>query len=188
MDEHGVSGHEPLTILDLPHEDILHHQIFTRLPLSSLFQLRASCTAFHACVTNYFATMHKLDLTHVPPKFGLSAFEVISEDAGNLRVLCVRNSKDWLTDAVLTPVIGNNPHIEKVDFASCSTLRHMSIAKLAFCTGLRELSFRECQWLAPESLMQLVWARGETFEKLDLSGCWSVNDHSVIAIASCCKK
>ena len=175
-------------LLDLPVSDILHQHIFRRLPLSSLFQLRATCTALHDSVAEFFTTAKKIDLTYVPPKFGVKAFQIISKDAYNVRELIVRNSKDWMTDDVLVPVIKNNTYLEKVDLTNCTSLNHLSVVNLIGCNELRELYFRECVWLSPQSLMQLICVRGSTLDRIDLTGCWEINDQLVQIVANYCPK
>lgn len=180
--------HHSLSLLDLPHEDILYQHVFRRLPLSSLFLLRASSTTLYHCVSDYFHQSQKLDLTHVPPKFGVSAFNIISKEMYNLRTMYVRNSKGWLTPSILTPVISGNPRLEKIDITNCTSLDNNIITKLVSCTSLEELNFRDCHWLHPDSLTQLLWLRGVHVTRLDVGGCWELNNTTLFTIGNSCKK
>ncbi|XP_013387642.1 F-box/LRR-repeat protein 15-like [Lingula anatina] len=191
MEQHETEEHWPPShsILDcLPWEDVLFKKVFPNLAVQTLFSLRRVSKQFHECITYYFQTSKCLNLSRIAARCNGVAFQIMTNDNSNLQELNLRNSKDWLTDELLVPVLQRNGRLLLIDISNCTRLTNESIRILALhCPNLCRITLRECIWLSVVAVTNLVLhCRGLTH--VDLSGCWNLNDEAVVTMAMCCQQ
>ncbi|XP_051897452.1 F-box/LRR-repeat protein 15 isoform X4 [Pristis pectinata] len=127
-----------------------------------------------------------------PSKFGAAipqhAFCRLLKDNMVLHHLSVHSCSDWLTDLELSPVIGQNHHLEKVDVTGCRDLSRQTLETLSLnCPNLQYLSLRQCDWVDPLSLRSLA-DRCSRLVSIDLTACKQLNDEAVCYLVRKCPK
>ena len=178
-----------ITILDvLPWDDVLFKSIFPCLELTTLFQLRTVSQQFKSCIEGYFSCCRRVNLCRVSLRFTVDAFELLTYNNYSLRTLVLRNSKNWLSDPVLNPVLENNANLNKIDLTNCTSLSSTCLQCLAIsCKNIQEILLRDCHWVSVEGLM-IIAQNCLNLQKVDLSGCWEINDNAIITLARSCQK
>ena len=172
----------------LPWHDVLFRSIFPCLSLTTLFRLRQVNSQYKQCVEEYFSQCHKVNLCRVSVRFTITAFNILTKDNSQIRTLILRNSKSWLSDDLLIPVLKNNNKLQKIDLTNCTSLSNRSIQGMASnCPDLRELLLRDCHSLSLEGLTAIAFNCSK-LEKVDLTACWEVNDEAVITLARLCTR
>ncbi|XP_064614688.1 F-box/LRR-repeat protein 15-like [Liolophura sinensis] len=172
---------------ELPWQDVWFELILSRLSLKELFLLKAVSQESKELVKEYFKYRFVVDLSSVGAKFNKGAFLALTEDMQNLRELVLKNTKDWLTDDVLMPVLGSNVHLRRVDLTGCNNISNLVLQVLAsHCPELRELCLCSCHWVSQEGLTSVAM-QCRKLEKLNLTGCWDIGDDTVIALVLFCQ-
>lgn len=173
---------------DLPWEDIIFRYILPCLPLTCQFKLRSVSREFNELIRAYFQSCRTCNICRVVTQITPQAFKILTEDNTSLTSLVLRNGQNWLTDALLIPVLSNNSKLQKVDLTHCSSVSNICLQKISTsCFQLTSLSLRECHWVS-ESGMTVVLLNCPKLSQLDLTGCWLLNDDVIILIAQICKK
>lgn len=173
---------------ELPWQDVWFELILSRLSVKELFQLRAVCQHSNELVKEYFKYRFVVDLSSVGAKFNKGAFLALTEDMQSLRELVLKNTKDWLTDDVLMPLLGNNPQMRRVDLTGCNNISNLALQVMAsHCPELRELCLCNCHWVSQEGITSVA-TQCRKLEKLNLTGCWDIGDDTVIALVLFCQK
>lgn len=177
-----------VTIFDLPWTDVVFQHIFTLLPVQTLFHLRRVCSTFQQMVREYFSIAKRINIARIGGKVTAEAFHILTDESTNLVHVNLRNSKDWLKDSRLIPVIKNNSRLQSLDLTNCISISNATIQVVAsFCKELKSLTLRDCVWLSPEGVMALG-LHCMQLEQIDLSGCWNVDDESIIVLVKGCTR
>jgi len=177
-----------LALTDIPWDDVLYRTLFPMLPWRSLFYLRGTCRDTFNCVNQYLEVCRRVNLIQTGPRMNAATFNVITGRNQSIRILFLRNFKDWLVDAVVCPVIEQNMFLAKLDITNCSTISNQTVMTAANkCRQLEELKMRDCPWLTPEAIMAVAHGCPQ-LSHLDIAGCWNINDDAVILLSVACKK
>lgn len=185
-DEHGERT-DGIGFTDLPWEDIIFRYILPCLPLTCQFKLRSVSREFNELIRAYFQSCRTCNICRVVTQITPQAFQILTEDNTSLTSLVLRNGQNWLTDALLIPVLSNNSKLQKIDLTHCSSVSNICLQKISTsCFQLTSLSLRECHWVS-ESGMTVVLLNCPNLSQLDLTGCWLLNDDVIILIAQICK-
>ncbi|XP_046325923.1 F-box/LRR-repeat protein 15-like [Haliotis rufescens] len=169
----------PVTFFSLPWEHVICRHLFPFLSVKEVFQLRVISTQFRDIVDTFFRTTFTLDLSRVAARVTSEAFVLMSHNNLCLKKLTLINSKDWLSDTVLKPVLLNNPYLLKVDLTNCSNLTNLCVNVLAVnCHALQLLVLRDCHWVSKEALTGLL-VNCRELEHVDLTGCWNLDDEVI---------
>lgn len=171
----------------LPWDDVVYKYIFRCLTIKHLFKLRATSKLCLRCVGGYFSKMRSLRLVNLGTKFKNGHFKTITKDSFMLRIMVIREANNWLQDDILLPVLENNESLERVDFSQSNTITNVSIQKLVITAGrcLQELTLRDCHWLENTTLNQ-IGMNCPRLKKIDVSGCWQVDDNGVSSLVMLC--
>ncbi|KAL2077951.1 hypothetical protein ACEWY4_025636 [Coilia grayii] len=174
-------------LLDLPWEDILVTNVFCYLPLRHLLILQRVSKQFRSLIQVYLANCRTFDLSQVGAHVPKEAFCSILSDNKVLQNLSVQNCSDWITDRELLPVIGQNPHLQRVDMRSCCGLsRHSLVAVSLSCLRLQHLGLAHCEWVDSLSLRSLADHCGD-LRSVDLTACRQLKDEAIGYLARHCR-
>ncbi|KAL4240990.1 F-box/LRR-repeat protein 15 [Mactra antiquata] len=203
---HGDTCHEPLedmyhapgesgdmmepsvTLFDVPWDDVIFQYILPLLPVQTLFQLRRVSTISLLMIKDYFSQTKEINIARIAGKVTPKAFQILTCDNESLIRLNLRNSKDWLTDELLIPVLKCNPKLQLLDLTNCTSVTNAVLQTTAsFCTGIQKLLLRDCVWLSPEGVT-VLGLYCKNLDTIDFSGCWNVNDESLTVLVSGCPK
>lgn len=177
-----------ITFLDIPWDDVLFQYILPLLPVQTLFQLRRVSTLSRAMIREYFSQAKEINIARIAGRVTADAFHILSDDNTNLLRINLRNSKNWLSDELLTPVLKCNPRLQLLDLTNCTSVTNTTLQCLAVnCPNLQKLILRDCVWLSPEGVT-VIGLYCKNLEAIDFSGCWNVNDESLTVIVSSCRK
>ncbi|XP_062594412.1 F-box/LRR-repeat protein 15-like [Saccostrea cucullata] len=177
-----------LTFLDIPWEDVVFKYIMPCLPLQTKFQMRRVSKQWLEMVTLYFSVNKTVNTCRIANKMTVGALSIMTRNNSSLQDLVLRNSKDWLTDPVLMPVLKQNPKLQRLDISNCSFVTNSSLQVLGVnCQNVRVVSLSECHWVSVDGLTVLAM-QCVNLESLDLTGCWGVNDEAITLLAVRCKK
>ena len=175
-------------LFDLPWHDVIFPHLFTYLPIQTIFKLRAVSQTGYDLVRDYFSVAKVINIARIAGKLNSCAFQTITRDNTNLVHLNLRNAKDWLTDSVLCPVLKENHKIQSLDLTNCITISNSTLQILSMkCPHVQTLILRDCHWLSVEGLSTIA-LNLDQLEKIDITGCWNVNDESIILLVMNCKK
>ncbi|XP_051897449.1 F-box/LRR-repeat protein 15 isoform X1 [Pristis pectinata] len=175
-------------LLELPWEDVLVPHVLCHLPLCQLVCLQRVSKQFRALIQVYLANCHSLDTSQFGAAIPQHAFCRLLKDNMVLHHLSVHSCSDWLTDLELSPVIGQNHHLEKVDVTGCRDLSRQTLETLSLnCPNLQYLSLRQCDWVDPLSLRSLA-DRCSRLVSIDLTACKQLNDEAVCYLVRKCPK
>ncbi|XP_012686581.1 F-box/LRR-repeat protein 15 [Clupea harengus] len=174
-------------LLDLPWEDVLVTHVFSYLPLRHLVTLQRVSKQFCSFIQVYLANCRTFDLSQVGPHIPKEAFCSILSDNKVLQNLSVQNCSDWISDKELLPVIGQNPHLQRVDMRSCAGLsRHSLVAVSLSCLRLQHLSLAHCEWVDSLSLRSLA-DHCKGLRSVDLTACRQLKDEAICYLARRCQ-
>lgn len=174
--------------MDIPWEDVVFKYIMPCLPLQTKFQLRRVSKQCLEMVTLYFSISHTVNTCRIANKMTAGAFSIMTKNNTSLQDLVLRNSKDWLSDAVLMPVLKQSSRLQRLDISNCTVMTNTSLQVLGVnCQNVKRLSLSECHWVSADGLTVLAM-QCVNLESLDLTGCWGVNDEAITLIAMQCKK
>lgn len=170
----------------LPWEDVVFLHIFPHFTIPQLFQFRRVCRFCRDACDSYFAWQRSLDCCQVSSRLTSNAFTLITKSNSCLRLLKLKNCKNWLSDTVLVEILKRNPRLYELDLTGCSCLTNATLFTLAeFNPGLKVLKLRECRWVSSDAITQVsLCCNG--LQHVDLTGCWEVMDSCVSSLASCC--
>lgn len=171
---------EMFEFLNLPWEQVLCNHILTYLTFPDLFKLRCVSKGCKELVETHFNRQFHVNTTHLGDNCTASAFVIITKDCTHLKTLILRGAKSWLTNDVFLPVVTSNPLLEKIDLTGCIALSGCTAYAIgANCPNLKHLSLRNCVWLSRDNLMSFIFNK-RTIEYIDLSGCWNLDDETVV--------
>ncbi|XP_062382174.1 F-box/LRR-repeat protein 15 [Sardina pilchardus] len=174
-------------LLDLPWEDVLVTHVLCYLPLRHLATLQRVSKQFRSLIQVYLANCRNFDLSQVGPHISKEAFCSMLSDNKVLQNLSVQNCSAWITDKELLPVIGQNPHLQRVDMRGCSSLsRHSLVAVSLSCLRLQHLSLAHCEWVDSLSLRSLADHCGGGLRSVDLTACRQLKDEAICYLARRC--
>lgn len=174
------------TLFDIPWDDVLFQYILPLLPLQTLFQLRRVCTTSLQMIKEYFSKTKDINIARIGGKVTADAFHILTHENTNLVRLNLRNSKAWLTDALLIPVLKCNSRLQLLDLTNCTSVTNAVLQCVAVnCSGLRKLILRDCVWLSPEGVT-VIGLYCKDLETIDFTGCWNVNDESLSVLINSC--
>ncbi|XP_050394185.1 F-box/LRR-repeat protein 15 isoform X1 [Patella vulgata] len=166
-------------ITDLPWEHIICRKIFPCLRISTLFGLRCVSRELKALVQLYFNTLFSLNISRCSGKMTAVAFEIMTCNNYCIKVLNLSNSRDFLSNDGLVPVLRRNPLLSVINFASCSGLSNVSLQSLASeCPSLKTLILRDCHWVNDDGLLSVA-LRCDQLVTLDLTGCWNLGNNTL---------
>ena len=186
MSASTVNTPDPFQIL--PWEDVIFKYIFNSLHIHTLCHLRAVSTTCLHCVQEYLKVKRTINLTWIPLRFNETAFRWLIDGNKSIRRLILRNSKGWMTDLLLQPVLESNKMIKHADFKNCTAISNNSILKLAENNpSLEIIGLQECVWLSVQALKGLS-ANSPNLHTVNLTGCWEINDDAVISLIHSCQK
>lgn len=176
------------SFLDLPWDDVLFQYILPLLPIQTLFQLRRVSSMTCQMIQEYFSQSKEINIARIAGRVTAHAFHILSDNSTNLLRLNLRNSKNWLTDSLLCPVLKCNPRLQLLDLTNCTSVTNSTLQSVAVnCPGLQKLILRDCVWLSPEGVT-VIGLYCKDLEAIDFSGCWNVNDESLTVVVSNCKR
>lgn len=179
---------EELTLLDIPWEDVIFRYIMPCLPLQTKFQLRRVSKQCLEMVTLYFSINKTVNTCRIANKMTTGAMSIMTRNNTSLHDLVLRNSKDWLTDAVLRPILKQSPKLQRLDISNCSSVTNSTLQVLGVnCQNVRTVCLNDCHWVSVDGLTVLA-IQCVNIESLDLTGCWGVNDEAITLLAMQCKK
>lgn len=182
------ASEEKLTFLDIPWEDVIFKYIMPCLPLQTKFQLRRVSKQCLEMITLYFSVSRAVNTCRIANKMTAGALSIMTKDNVGLHDLVLRNSKDWLTDSVLIPVLKRNQKLQRLDISNCSFVTNSSLQVLGVnCQNVRTVCLTDCHWVSVEGLTVLAF-HCVNIESLDLTGCWGINDEAITLLAQQCKK
>lgn len=174
-------------MFDIPWEQVLCKHFLPYLTLKELFLLRGLCRQFRDLVDCHFSLAFRINTSLCSATFSSQAFDVLTRNNLCLKELVVCNSKDWLSDALLVPLLQSNPGLVKVDLSNCYTISNSSLYTIgAHCWQLTSLSIRGCVWASRDGLLSVMSNR-LPLQYVDLSGCWDVSDDDVISLVTHCQ-
>jgi hypothetical protein len=174
-------------LFDIPWEQVLCKHFLPYLTLQELFKLRGICKQFHDLVDCYFSLAFKVNTTSFSATFSKRAFEILTRNNFCLKELVLCNSRDWLSDETLVPLLQGNPGLRKVDLSNCTALSNSSLYTIgAHCPQLNSLTLRGCVWVSHDGLVSLITNR-LPLQYVDLSGCWDLADDDIIHLVTYCK-
>ena len=177
-----------MTIFELPWTDVIYQYILPMLPVQTLFHLRAVCTTFQRLIQEYFSIAKQLNIARIGGKVTANAFHSLTDESTKLVHVNLRNSKDWLRDSLLTPVLRANDRLQSLDLTNCISISNTTVQIVAsFCRELKSLTLRDCVWLSPVGVSALG-LNCLQLEQIDLSGCWNVDDESIIVLVKGCSR
>lgn len=186
MDKEASKGE--CHLLDLPWEDVLVPHILCHVPLQNLVSLQRVSKQFHSLVQIYLANCRTFDLSPIGPCIPKDAFCSMLKDNKVLQSLSLQNCSDWVSDAELLPVIGQNQQLLRVDLSGCAWLtRHSLVAVSLSCMHLTHLGLAHCEWVDSLSLRSLADHCG-ALQSVDLTACRQLKDDAICYLASKCLK
>lgn len=170
-------------LLSLNWDDIIIPHILPYLTVKELFLLRPVCAEALDLVTSYVTQSRRLDLASSnPDRFTITAFQIITSGATNLRHLNLRGSSlRWLRNEILQPVLFSNCNLTFIDLSFCSALTNgilFALATTECAKKLKVLKLESCGWADSEALITLFSATCSLVD-VDLTGCWQSGDASV---------
>ncbi|XP_068610903.1 F-box/LRR-repeat protein 15 [Brachionichthys hirsutus] len=175
-------------LLELPWEDVLIPRILRQLPLQQVVSLQRVSKQFHSLVQVYLSNCRTFDLPSAGPSVPKEAFCSMLKDNKVLHSLSLQNCSDWVTDAELLPVIGQNQQLQRVDLSGCVWLtRHALVAVSLSCTRLQHLGLGHCEWVDSLSLLSLADHCGG-LQSVDLTACRQLKDDAICYLAKKCLK
>jgi hypothetical protein len=176
------------TLFDVPWDDVLFQYILPLLPVQTLFQLRRVCTTSLLMIKEYFSQSKEINIARIAGKVTAKAFHILTDENTNLLRLNLRNSKGWLSDELLIPVLKCNPKLQLLDLTNCTSVSNAVLQCAAVhCPGLKKLMLRDCVWLSPEGVT-VIGLYCKDLETIDFNGCWNVNDESLSVLVSSCPR
>lgn len=179
---------EELTFLEIPWEDVIFKYIMPCLPLQTKFQMRRVSKQCLEMMTLYFSISRTVNTCRIANKMTAGALSIMTKNNTGLHDLVLRNSKDWLTDPVLIPVLKQNQKLQRLDISNCSFVTNSSLQVLGVnCKNVRTVCLTDCHWVSVEGLTVLAF-HCVNIESLDLTGCWGITDEAITLLAMQCKK
>ena len=179
---------DAVSLFDLPWHDVIYPHLFTCLPIQTIFLLRGVSKTGYELVREFFSVTKEINIARIAGKLNTNSFQIMTRDSTNLVRLNLRNAKDWLSDSALCPVLKDNGKLQFLDLTNCMGITNSTMQVLAInCPQLQTIVLRDCHWLSVEGLSTLA-LNLECLEKVDLSGCWNVNDESIILLVNSCPK
>lgn len=184
--DHSEEGPTTTTLFDIPWDDVLFQYILPLLPVQTLFQLRRVCKTSLHMIKEYFSQTKAINIARIGGKVTANAFHILTDENTNLVHLNLRNSKAWLTDDLLIPVLKCNPRLQSLDLTNCTSVSNVVLQCVAVsCLGLKKLILRDCVWLSPEGVT-VIGLYCKDLDTVDFTGCWNVNDESLSVLVSSC--
>lgn len=175
-----------VSIFDIPWQEVLCRHVLSHLNLPTLFSLRLVSQKFCSLVDLHFSLVFTINTSTYADCFSSAAFTVLTSRNSFLKKMILCNSKDWLSDVSLLPVIQNNPLLDTIDLANCLSISNASLYTIgAYCHKLRWLSLRGCVWVTSDGMLPLI-ANQQPLEYVDLSGCWNLDDEAIIQLVQYC--
>ncbi|XP_002741467.1 uncharacterized protein LOC100372595 [Saccoglossus kowalevskii] len=169
-------------LLDLPWDDILVGRIIPFLSLSEIFQLQLVSKLSLQLIRHYFSKCSILDFSEVAHKVKEAMFHRAVENSVCLRVLILKNCKDFLKDENFIPVVEQNPQLQKIDLTGCLSLTSQSIQAIAnSCPALHYISVHGCHWVQAPALAVLAM-NCECLQYVDLTSCWELDDETILVL------
>ncbi|XP_045211718.2 F-box/LRR-repeat protein 15-like [Mercenaria mercenaria] len=175
-------------LFDIPWDDVLFQYILPLLPVQTLFQLRRVCKTSLLMIKDYLSQTKEINIARIAGKVTTTAFHILTDENTNLLRLNLRNSKGWLSDELLMPVLKCNPRLQLLDLTNCTSVTNAVLQCVAVnCSGLQKLILRDCVWLSPEGVT-VIGLYCKDLEAIDFNGCWNVNDESLSVLVSSCPR
>lgn len=146
--------YQPITISSLeslPRDDVLFKLLLPKLDVKDWLSLHQTSKTFSNILDAFFVVNKYL---RVSDAHTLSAqtFCRMSHSATNLRSLIV-HSCHWMTDALLKPVLKNNPKLEILDITDCIHCTSTTLQVLTVnCPNISCLVLRGCTWVEPTAV------------------------------------
>lgn len=182
-----MASPELVCLFDIPWEQVLCKHLLPCLTLKELFQLRGLSRQFRDLVDCHFSLAFSVNTSLFSATFSSQAFEVLTRNNCCMKELIICSSKDWLTDAVLVPLLQANPGLSKIDISNCTTLSNSTLYTIgAHCRRVTTLNLRGCVWVSRDGLLSVISNR-LPLQYVDLSGCWDISDDDIINLVTHCK-
>jgi len=144
-----------ISIEDLPQDDILYKIIFPLLSVQDWMHLLHTSKKLRSLTQCFFVVNRRIEIKSKSDLSSLNPikFHLMTKDATNLRVLCLRNCT-WMSDDILKPVLKNNHKLEEFDISNCNTYCTTSVLQLMTvnCPNITKLILMGCSWVDSESL------------------------------------
>ncbi|XP_015585994.1 F-box/LRR-repeat protein 15 isoform X2 [Cephus cinctus] len=171
-----------LRLLDLPWNDVVYTQIFSRLDLQDLVRLRCLSTEFEVLVDNYIATWETLDLSRWHVSFEPSAFEVLVTTCMSLRRVNLTGSV-WLGSRHVVELLHRHPELTHLDLSGCNGehMRGSDFVEITKCRNLTSVRLRGCAWVEEPFLMSLL-RYNENLRELVLADCYRLSDEALLSM------
>ena len=173
---------EHITLFSIPWEQVLCKHLLPFFSLKELFILRIVDKQFLQLVHCYFSLVFRINTAPFSSQLSSKAFDILTRNNFSLKELVLCNSRDWLCDGTLVPVLQNNNGLTTIDISHCQALSNASLYTVgAHCRKVKKLIIRGCVWASGAGLISLV-SNQLPLEHMDLSGCWDLTDEDVITL------
>ncbi|GFY39703.1 hypothetical protein TNIN_277081 [Trichonephila inaurata madagascariensis] len=174
-------------LLKIPWVDVLFCHVFSKLSPQDLFNLRAVNKEIKFLVSEYFKVNRVLNFSSVTRSATLKAFQIITKDAHNLRIIDLNCCK-WLDSTALNPVLESNKNLLHLNISSCISVSNSSLQILANnASELKVLDLSNCHWTSAGAIISIA-LNCPMLEFIDLTSCWEVTDEAVCELVLNCPR
>ncbi|XP_053210900.1 F-box/LRR-repeat protein 15-like isoform X2 [Panonychus citri] len=174
-------------LFTIPWDDILFPYILDRLSWKDLYRLRSVSRSMLMLINDYFSSLLMIDLSQLSNRFTSQAFNILTVDCYNLRILNLSNCK-WISNDQLQNLIEQNPNLTSLNISSCFDVTNNCLQRLAVtCKGLKSIGLKDCHWINAIAVTHLV-INCPNLEEVDLTSCWEISDDAAIEMIFRCTK